>query len=87
MTYDTHEDSPENNNTHNRHGGGVGGEGLGQRRKNDDDQLQTIHPFTADDICKSSKNNLADNSSAGCSNLPRGQINRFPFHSFKPNSP
>jgi len=56
----------------NRDGRRVGGKGLSQGGEDDDDELQTVHSFAADDISQDPEADLTDDCAGGSGDLDGG---------------
>lgn len=64
-----HENAPEDDHSSNRETRSRRGEGLCKSGKDDDDQLETVHPLPTDDVRQVPEADLTENSSTGGSNL------------------
>lgn len=67
-----HENTPEDDQTDNGDGWRWRRESLSESCKDDEDQLETIHLLTSNDIGEVSKTQLPENGSTRCSDLDGG---------------
>ena len=67
-----HQHAPEYDYADNRDGRRVGGKGLSQGGEDDDDELQTVHSFAADDISQDPEADLTDDCAGGSGDLDGG---------------
>ena len=62
---DTHEHTPEDEESDNGYGRRGCGESLSQSREDDDDKLEAVHPLPSHDIGQSAETELADDGPSG----------------------
>jgi hypothetical protein len=71
---DTHEHTPEDDETNNRGAGTGAHEGLGERSNDDEDQLKTVHLLAANNVGEGSESDLTEDSSCGGRELDGGVL-------------
>nr|POE48707.1 hypothetical protein CFP56_38803 [Quercus suber] len=69
---DTHEHTPEDDDTDDGDGGRVGGQRLGEGGEDDEDELETVHALTTDDVGQRAKTDLPQDGSTGRRDLDGG---------------
>jgi len=57
---DTHHHTPEDDQTDNRNGRGVGGKSLSEGGEDDEDQLKAVHSLATDDVCEPTETELTE---------------------------
>ena len=69
---DTHENTPEDDDTDNGDGWRAGSESLGEGCEDDEDQFKTVHALTTDLVSSPTETELTDDSTTGGSDLDGG---------------
>jgi len=67
-----HENTPKYDDTSDGNSSRVGRESLSKSREDNDDQFESIHALSSNDVCEVSESQLAEDSSSGCSDLDGG---------------
>jgi hypothetical protein len=62
---DTHDNTPEADNTSDGNGAARGGESLSESSEDDDDELKTVHALATDNVGQDTEDNLSNNVSTG----------------------
>jgi hypothetical protein len=68
----THEDTPEDNESDDRNTGTATNERLSESCNNDQNQLETVHLLATDDISEGTEADLTNNGTGGCRELDGG---------------
>lgn len=67
----THQNTPEDDDTDEGDRSRVGSQGLGQSREDDDNQFKTVHSLTADHIGEETETKLSNDGTTRCCDLDR----------------